>query len=104
KSFFAAQPTMIGTRYASGLTPSKSRAASLSEQLRSIIATPTSGMGKEAGMLLAYLGYQHGDMAQVTEGLKAMEERTYPEQTRDLLLVGLLQKIWVEGKDPPATG
>lgn len=104
KAYFAEQPPMIGVRYAQGLTPSKSRSASLSEQLRSIVATPTSGMGKEAGMLLAYLGYQQGEMEQVKEGLDAMEARTYPEQTRDLLLLGLLRKIWVEGRDlPPAT-
>ena len=54
-------------------------------------------------MLLAYLGYQSKDKALVKEGLDAMTAKTYPEQTSDVLLVGLLQKIWVEGRDlPPA--
>ncbi len=103
KRLFSERPEMIGTRYAPSLMPPAPRAKTLAEQLRMHIKDPTSGIGKESGMLLAYLGYQANDAAIVKEGLEAMAQKTYPEQSADILLLGLFQKIWVEGRDlPPA--
>lgn len=102
KTFFADNPTMIGTRYGANLNPSAERAASLSRQLRSVTRTPTSAMQREAGMLLAYLGYQLKNVEQTKEGLAAMAEHTTPEESSEVLLLGLLQRVWVEGRDLPA--
>jgi hypothetical protein len=94
-------PEMIGTRYSPSLLTPASRTSTLAEQLRMNARNPTSGIGKESGMLLAYLGYQSSNMEMVNQGLEIMAEKTYPEQTADVLLLGLLQKIWVEGTELP---
>jgi hypothetical protein len=104
KALYQENPTMIGTRYGANLNPSPERAASLSRQLRSIIGTPTSAMQREAAMLLAYIGYQINNPEQVKEGLGVMADKTFPDETSDVLLLGLLQRVWVEGRDlPPGT-
>lgn len=103
KTLFAEHPEMIGTRYAPSLFPPEARIKTLAEQLRLNIKDPTSALGKESGMLMAYLGYQSKNDALVKEGLDAMAAKTFPEQKADVLLLGLMQKIWVEGRDlPPA--
>lgn len=97
RTFFTNHPEMIGTRYDASLLPTPLASETRAKQLRIVISDPTSGIGKEAGMLLAYLGYQRHDPKVVKEGLEAMAAKTYPEQTADVTLLALLQKIWMEG-------
>lgn len=107
RPFFNEHPEMIGVRYSAGLLPSEGRAEAIVAQLRTNISNKTSGVGKEAGMLLAYMGYQLGKPELLQEGIKAFADHTDRDNTSDRLFLGLMQKMWVEGLDlppaPPAT-
>jgi hypothetical protein len=87
-------PQMTGVRYSRTLLPSGQRCDAIAAFLRESIKSPQSGLGHDAGLLLAYLGYQLRSPATVREGLDAMAAQMPEDDQARLALLGLLERVW----------
>lgn len=93
-------PEMLATRYAPELLPTASRQETLLAELREFIqprdvANTDLAMKREAGLLLAYLGYQRGEPDLVRQGIQAMEATAERVGGDDTPLATLLRGVWV---------
>lgn len=100
-------PEMIGVRYDEELLPSVERMEAAKVLLDRLIADVAAGMQRDAGLLLAYLGYQGGDEGAVDRGLTAIESAQGAEDDQLARLGALLRRVWVgaparELRGPPA--
>ncbi len=100
RNLIADHPEITAMRYAENLRPSAARTAEIVERLRTNIAGATR-MRRDSALLLAYVGYQGGDRAMVTEGLDALakidadERAADPTSASDARLVELLRGVWL---------
>lgn len=98
-------PEMTAMRYADNLRPSAARTAELFERFRDNIAAK-GRLRRESALILAYLGYQTGDKAIVTEGLDGLakadadEQASDPTAASDARLIALLKGVWL-AEDAP---
>lgn len=106
---FTEYPEATGARYAADLLPTVERQIRLTETFRSY-AKDDADVGRAGGLLIAYMGYQRGDRAAVSEGLdimsrigKAQLMKAAPYADRQLLedegrMVELLRGVWLPEK------
>lgn len=100
RNLIADHPEITAMRYAENLRPSPARTAEIVERLRTNIAG-TTRMRRDSALLLAYIGYQRGDRAMVTEGLDALanidadERAADPTSASDARLIELLRGVWL---------
>jgi hypothetical protein len=98
RQVFRQHPEVIGVHYTGSTMPAQERLnATMAEMRENISKTKQGGLAvpEEAGLLLAYVGYQSNDPGAVREGLDAMR------QTKDGAsdpLVPLLAGVWL-GRD-----
>lgn len=96
-------PELIGSSFSPELVPSPERAERIRAQLLdSLQARRERGnaLGRDAGLLLAYLGHLTGDDETTRRGLAEFERRLTDDQVTDAALAQLLRGVWV---DPAAT-
>lgn len=104
-TLFQDHPEMMNTRYARTIQPSDKRAEAIATQMRQSIKATRTLLGKDAALLLAYLGFQRHDRAMIEEGVRAFAERTSEYDVADRTLLALMQQLWVDGdKNEPAPG
>ncbi len=72
RTFAKAHPEMVGVRYESVLRPTPERERQLINMLQENVDA-RRGPPREAALLLAYVGYQHGDQEAVRNGIDALE-------------------------------
>jgi len=106
RQLIAEHPETAGQRYAPELLPDPDRMSRATDQLRINVAG-TGKVRRESALLIAYMGFQAGDLAMAREGLDAMARVAAedPAAGSDERLVELLRGVWL---DPalytPATG
>jgi hypothetical protein len=86
---FADHPELIAARYAARLLPQQRRLEQVSTELQRLTATPRSA--SDAGVLLAYLGYQTDSPTLIRFGLAVAEANDTRQD-----LTPLLRRIWLE--------
>jgi hypothetical protein len=98
RALLAGHPEMIATRYTDNLLPSAERSKVITEQLVEQEKRYDSALGRESALLLAYLGYQRGDAALVTDGLDKFSKRIAADDSGnpDRALLALLNAAWVK--------
>lgn len=96
RSLFADHPELIGTRYADALMPPADRAEHIITQLREEMGRGSSGLGRDASFLLAYLGHLRNDDKLVTDGLSEMRRRFGPDDQADQTLLALCRAAWTK--------
>ena len=102
-------PETTAQRYAQSLRPAPDRTARIIDQLRENIAG-TGKLRRESALLMAYLGFQAGNLALTREGLDAMSRVALEDPAAkaggDERLVELLRGVWLDPKlyDAPAEG
>lgn len=99
RSLLTSNPELIGTRYAPELLPTEHRVREIMARLDELIAAGR-GLPPDAGLLLAYLGYQTGDRTAIVRGLNAasVAARGSEESPRDErldALVRVLRDVWL---------
>ena len=57
---------------------------------------------RQAGLLLAYIGFQSGNAEWRTAGLSAMADATDPSKPQDAALYELVRRVWSAGGEAPA--
>lgn len=87
-------PEVVAVKYGPAVLPSAERGKVIVEQLREEMADAGSALKRDASLLLAYLGYQNGDEAMVTEGLDALAAQTDLANTPEQTLLQLLRGAW----------
>ena len=87
-------PELAAARFNITLVPGDARAVKIAEQLRIEIDRAGERLGRDAGLLLAYLGRLRGDGAMLDEGLGAWEQRIAPDDASELALHRLLSRVW----------
>ena len=97
RQLLAEHPETAGQRYAQTLRPDAERTLRVVEQLRENIAG-TGKLRRESALLIAYLGFQSGDMTTAREGLDAMAQVATedPDAKSDERLVELLRGVWLD--------
>lgn len=96
RALFAQHPELIAARYDAKLLPPKDRLQWVQQELQNIIKQGEGG--KDAPLLMAYLGYQADSQQVVRYGL-ALAQKDAP---RDPLLV-VVREIWLDGSDTSAS-
>ena len=97
RSLFANHPELIAAKYDAALLPPKERLQWIQQELQSAISKGEGG--KDAPILLAYLGYQ-ASSNQVTRYGLALAQAQSP---RDPLLE-VLREIWLDGHSADTNG
>lgn len=93
RALFSQHPELIAARYDAKLLPPQSRLQWVQQELQTAISQGEGG--KDAPVLLAYLGYQASSRQVIRYGL-ALAQAQSP---RDPLLA-LLREIWLDQADP----
>jgi len=93
RQVFAEHPELIAARYAARLLPQQRRLEQVSTELQRLASQPRSA--SDAGVLLAYLGYQTESPTLTRFGLAVTEAN---DTRQDLL--PLLREIWLDDADP----
>ncbi len=88
-------PELVGVRYGKDVLPDPARARKIIERLDALVASG-KGVGRDSGLLIAYLGYQTGDQRAVERGLAIMDAAGEdPAPDAQLRTLGaLLREIW----------
>jgi hypothetical protein len=99
-------PETLGMTYKGVLLPKPERLASIKTDLSDLIQPPTPelldfALKREAGLLLAYLGFQTGERPLIERGLRAMQSTAERLGTTDQALGDLLRGVWL-GETPEA--
>ncbi len=92
RALFVQHPELIAARYEANLLPPESRMQWIQQELQSVISQGEGG--KNAPLLLAYLGYQ-ADSRQVVRYGMALAQSKSP---RDPLLL-VIREIWLDGAE-----
>lgn len=92
RALFVQHPELIAARYEPNLLPPESRMQWIQQELQSVISQGEGG--KNAPLLLAYLGYQ-ADSRQVVRYGMALAQSKSP---RDPLLL-VIREIWLDGAE-----
>ncbi|MBY0312735.1 MAG: hypothetical protein K2W85_11755 [Phycisphaerales bacterium] len=104
RSLLAQHPEMLAQRYGDALLPKPERMDRIIEQLRLEMESSTGSLGRESGLLIAYLGYQRGMPTLVSFGLDGFLERIAPEDAgkTDRALHETLRLAWLGDWVPAA--
>jgi hypothetical protein len=98
-------PELAGTRYAPEAFVPAQRAGELATTLAREIRMGVAS--RQAGLLLAYIGFQTGNAEWRTAGLSAMATATDPRRSQDAALYELVRRVWsapgATPGDAPAT-
>ncbi len=97
RQLLVTHPEVAGMRYSARLLPSSSRLDDLEQILRGEIDRSSSGA--DAGLLLAYLGFQRQSPDRVRLGLEAMIEHGDGDDAR---LAEMLRAVWLDTGAPAA--
>ncbi len=102
RSLLVAHPELAGMKYGPDVLPDRARSAQVIAQLDTMISRDARSF-REAGLLLAYFGYQTGDQSAVTRGFAAIERSPKGLDEQLDRLVTLLRAVWVapEPAAPP---
>lgn len=89
-------PELAAMRFAANLIPKAERLDQISTILRDDLKRNQSGLGRDAALLLAYVGYQRGDEKTMNEGLSEFQQRSLPgaDGDEDRALHALLTAAW----------
>lgn len=109
RTLFLEHPELVSTRYDAGLLPSRQRIGDTVARLREALPEsrrddPTLRalrQARAAGLLMAYLGYQTGDMNLLNEGLEAArhavelvyQQAPNEEDAREARLLDLIRQV-----------
>lgn len=101
REFLSSYPELAGTTYGPSLVPDAERAAMIKTRLRDELArNPGEGaLGRDAGLLLAYVGRLSDDPEAVRQGLREFNKRvadTDAEGDPDFALGELLERLWTQ--------
>ena len=88
------QPALIAVRYGADAMVPAARLTEVAAQLQAELARPDSGVGEEAALVLAYLGFQTGTAAWTTQGLDALKDRA-PAGSAGAQLQQVLREVWL---------
>ncbi len=94
-------PELVGARYEANLLPDPARIQRILDRLNTV-AESGKVLGRDSGLLIAYLGYQTRDPAAVERGLTIMEQLA-PGETPDPQLQklgALLREVWTAPATP----
>ncbi len=101
RMLLVSHPELAGARYGPEILPDRARIKRIMDRLQSMIDTGNT-VGRDTGLLLAYLGYQTGDRAAIERGLSIMEG-TGKDQVPDAQLqklAALQREVWTAAADP----
>ncbi len=108
RSVLGAHPQIIAVRYGDKIMPAPQRLAGAAERLREIIAKDRAG-ARDPGLVLAYIGYQTGNVAMTREGLDAFDTALAANQPGGIApedantrLSDLLRDVWLNPAAAPA--
>jgi hypothetical protein len=94
RDLLRAHPEMAAVRYDAHLLPREPRLGAIAEALRDAAENRNDTFGRDAGFLLAYLGYQTGSRADIDSGFAAIERvREHLELNRDPL-IDVVRAVW----------
>ncbi len=96
RALFVQHPELIATRYDAKLLPPKDRLQWVQQELQSVISQGEGG--KDAPLLLAYLGYQADSRQLVRYGLALAQSKS----PRDPMLL-IVREIWLDESDTPSS-
>lgn len=96
RRLFSDHPEMIGATYGSNLVPTGQRADRIAEQLRADMTKEIPALGRDAAMLLAYLGHIRSDPTFTREGLAEMAKRFDPNNPADAAFLDLSRAAWAK--------
>lgn len=96
RTVFRAHPELAAAEYDSALLPRAERLKAVLESLREA-ATRDDAHGRDAGLLLAYLGRQTGSAEDVETGLAAVERIEARLGVTPDPLIGALRALWQAG-------
>lgn len=88
-------PELAGTKYDATLLPAADRLGVVMDRLREQASRPG---GRDAGLLLAYMGHQIGDRDAMAKGLDVASKDGSGDQLERL--AGLLKRVWSEEAPP----
>ncbi|HPO93835.1 MAG TPA: hypothetical protein PL072_10235 [Phycisphaerales bacterium] len=102
RRLFTDHPELVASRFAPEIGPQGQRAEEIKSRLRDELgkATEKSALGRDAGLLLAYLGHLESDTDAVRQGLAEFVRRVPEGDTADAALGELLKAVWTEEKQP----
>lgn len=97
RSLLVEHPEMTGAKYVRDLMPNPERLPNIKARLQELISE-TGSHSRDAGLLLAYVGYQSGDQDAIRRGLGAMVQGMPAGGTPDQLarLSEVLRGVWLE--------
>ncbi len=108
RSVFSAHPEIIAVRYDAKIMPTSQRLTSATDRLREIITQDRAG-ARDPALVLAYIGYQTGNVAQTREGLDALDASLAAGQPGGIApndansrLADLLRDVWLNPGVAPA--
>ncbi|MCC7406791.1 MAG: hypothetical protein IT442_01890 [Phycisphaeraceae bacterium] len=96
RELLSVHPELVAARYESGLMPPRSRLEWLAEELRKELSIGEDP-GSDAGLVLAYMGYQADSTVWLQEGLSALRKANPDDR-----LAALLEVIWASPTPLPA--
>ncbi|MCC6661993.1 MAG: hypothetical protein IT437_14045 [Phycisphaerales bacterium] len=99
RKLFVAHPELIGVKYAPEILPSADRIGTIKIRLQELIQRE-AGMKRDAGLLLAYLGYQSDDAAAVAHGFEAMDSVEGEADPQLARLRDVLRQVWMAPAAP----
>lgn len=88
-------PELAGMTYAPELAPSKPRIDAIERHLRDQMSMQDSGLGRDAPLLLGYLGHISGNDALRADGINEFANQVPFDNTGDRALAELLRGVWV---------
>lgn len=98
-------PELVGSTFAPELVPDAERSKRIRSQLMDVLELRRgrgNALGREAGLLLAYLGHITRDQATVRRGLDEFAGRLTETERADQALVELLRGVWLADGQAPA--
>lgn len=100
RELFTGHPELINSRYAPEILPTSQRLEAVKADLLTKLQGDT-GLPREAGLVLAYIGYQTRDQAAISTGLSIAEKAAEDNaDERAARLTDLLRSLWVAETAP----
>lgn len=97
RALFVQHPELIAARYDEKLLPPRDRLQWVQRELQTVISQGEGG--KDAPLLMAYLGYQAGSRQLVRYGMALAQA----ESPRDPMLA-VIREVWLDGDDSSSDG
>lgn len=94
RNLFTGYPELLTQRYDERLLPRAERLERVRTQLRDKTSRDTE-VGRDAALLLAYLGFQHENPGDVREGFAALERINAASGGERTALIKLVRELWI---------